>query len=60
MKHAYSATIFLHDSWEAPPDPVAALQPATAKDTPLLNYMKTRQSRVVSFSKWDNPIAPEY
>lgn len=29
-------------TFEAPPDPVAALQPATAKDTPLLNYMKTR------------------
>lgn len=29
-------------TFEAPPDPVATIQPATAKDTPLLNYMKTR------------------
>lgn len=28
--------------YEAPPDPVANLQPKDAKDTPLLNYMKTR------------------
>ncbi|CAE7511599.1 UPF3 [Symbiodinium pilosum] len=28
--------------FEAPPDPVAELQPSSKKDTPLLNYMKTR------------------
>ena len=27
---------------EAPPDPVAQLKATAAKETPLLNYMKTR------------------
>eukprot|EP00439_Symbiodinium_sp_Y106_P067299 s1490_g11.t1 len=29
-------------TFEAPPDPVSELQPSSKKDTPLLNYMKTR------------------
>ncbi|CAE7306657.1 UPF3 [Symbiodinium microadriaticum] len=29
-------------AFEAPPDPVSELQPSSKKDTPLLNYMKTR------------------
>ncbi|CAJ1346268.1 unnamed protein product [Effrenium voratum] len=29
-------------TFEAPPNPVSLIQPSSAKDTPLLNYMKTR------------------